>query len=146
MSGDPLAPTTLEILAGSPIGPADAPALPPPRPGRTAREALESTVAVALERQPCLVTFSGGRDSSAVLAVAIHVARREGLPLPVPITVRFSNAPGAGEPRWQELVIAHLGLGDWEVIELGDELDLLGPAAQRNLLRHGVRYPSNCAL
>ena len=47
---------------------------------RDPRRALEHVVREALLRPPCGVAFSGGRDSSAVLAVAAHVARRDGLP------------------------------------------------------------------
>ena len=53
------------------------------------RAALEAVVLRALLRPPCLVSFSGGRDSSLVLAIASDVARRHGLPLPVPATNRF---------------------------------------------------------
>src|ERR1700749_707865 len=61
-------------------------------PGVSAREALESVIRPALERSPCLVSFSGGRDSSAVLAAAAALARREGLPLPIPATIVFPAA------------------------------------------------------
>ena len=45
-----------------------------------------------LQRGPCLVSFSGGRDSSAVLAVATAVARREGLAAADPGHARGSRA------------------------------------------------------
>lgn len=92
----------------------------------------------ALQHPPCVVQFSGGRDSSAILAVAVGLARRAGLPLPVPQTIIF---PGGGESReddWQLLVIRHLGLTDWVRVDAGEDADLLGPAAQEVLLRHGV--------
>jgi asparagine synthase (glutamine-hydrolysing) len=54
------------------------------------RQALEQVVRNALQRPPCGVAFSGGRDSSLVLAVATHVARRDGLPDPLPITTNRS--------------------------------------------------------
>ena len=64
--------------------------LPPPNePDATPREALEGVIRNALLRPPCGVAFSGGRDSSAVLAIATHVARRDGLSEPVPITRVF---------------------------------------------------------
>jgi Asparagine synthase len=106
-------------------------------------EALEWEILPALLRPPCLVSFSGGRDSAAVLAVATMLARREGLPAPVPATNVFPAAPAAGETRWQELVIRHLGLSDWIRIEHGDELDLIGPYAERVLSAHGLLWPSN---
>lgn len=99
-----------------------------------------------LERPPCLVSFSGGRDSSAVLAVATAVARREGLDLPIPITLLFPAAPEAEESSWQELVVRHLGLTEWRRLTFHDELDLVGPVAQRVLRRHGVLWPHNTHL
>ena len=42
------------------------------------RQALDDVLRPALESGPCFVTFSGGRDSSAVLAAATDLARREG--------------------------------------------------------------------
>ncbi len=144
---DRLRPTPLEVACGVMLGPdAEAPSLPEPNPSTTPRQALEEAIRPLLERTPCLVTLSGGRDSSAVLAVAVHVARREGLPLPVPISVRFDQAPGTSEPEWQELVVRHLQLQDWEILEVGDELDLVGPRATRLLLRHGVRHPAHACL
>src|SRR5262249_39115635 len=96
-----------------------------------------------LRRGPCLVSFSGGRDSSAVLAVATAVARREGLPLPVPITHRFPAAAMTDESRWQEEVVDHLGLEDWIRLEGANELDAVGPVATASLRRHGLLWPSN---
>jgi asparagine synthase (glutamine-hydrolysing) len=95
-----------------------------------------------LERPPCLISFSGGRDSSIVLAVATAAARREGLESPIPITYRFPNAPDTDESDWQELVIRHVGPPDWIHHVLTDELDLIGPLACECLLRNGVVYPS----
>ncbi len=104
-------------------------------------EALESILLDALQYSPCLVEFSGGRDSSAILAVADKVARREGLPLPVPLTRIFPEAPDAGEGDWPDLVIRHLGLKDWIRLEIRDELDLLGPTAIDGLRRNGLLWP-----
>lgn len=97
----------------------------------------------ALARPPCLVSFSGGRDSSAVLALAVAVARREGFPLPIPATYRFAAAPGSGEGEWQEMVVRHLEVADWERIPLTSELDTVGPVAQAALRRLGVLWPFN---
>jgi hypothetical protein len=109
----------------------------------TPRAAMEQVVLEALQRPPCLVSFSGGRDSSAVLALAAHVARREGLPLPVPITNRFPAVPEADETDWQQRVVDHVGCEDWQRLAWTDELDLIGPYAQRVLARHGLAYPAN---
>jgi asparagine synthetase B (glutamine-hydrolysing) len=114
-----------------------------PDPSATALGALEAAILPALERPPCLVSFSGGRDSSAVLALATRVARREGLPLPIPATHRFPGAPATDETEWQEQVVRHLGLTDWLTLEHRDELDVVGPFARKALRRHGLLWPSN---
>jgi asparagine synthase (glutamine-hydrolysing) len=107
------------------------------------RAALERAVLRGLARPPCVVSFSGGRDSSAVLALAASVARREGLPLPIPATNRFPAVESTDESEWQERVVAHLGLEDWIRLEHEDELDCVGPVAQRVLERHGLLWPFN---
>lgn len=109
----------------------------------SAVEALRRSLREALGRSPCFVAFSGGRDSSGLLAMAVDVARREGLPAPVPLTMRFPGVPQADESAWQEQVIRHLGVTEWEVLALHDELDYVGPYAQRVLTRHGVLWPAN---
>lgn len=135
--------TPLEIASGVVVG-AD-PGTPPlpAYDGRSPREALEAAVLPALQRAPCLVAFSGGRDSSAVLALAAHVARRGGLPLPVPVTIRFPAEPETEEDDWQERVVRHLHLDDWHRESVTDELDIIGPFAKDALRRHGVPYPFN---
>jgi asparagine synthase len=145
LTGDSYLPTLLEIASGRLLGMEKRPELPDDQ-GRMPLEALCAAILPTLSPGPCFVTFSGGRDSSAVLAVAAHVARREGLSPPIPVTVRFRDTPGAGEPDWQELVIRHLGLADWHVLEVEDELDVVGPVATELLLRHGVRYPAHSSL
>ncbi len=100
----------------------------------------------ALRRPPCLVSFSGGLDSSFVLAVAARTARREGLPPPVPCTWRFVGAPRADESAWQERVLDAVPLPDWVVLEADDDLDLVGPVAQQVLARHGLLHPVNVHL
>src|SRR5438874_582354 len=52
--------------------------------------ALERACLPALERPPCVVSFSGGLDSSVVLAAAGRAARRAGLAEPIPVTHRFT--------------------------------------------------------
>ena len=81
-----------------------------------------------------------------LLAARPAIARREGLALPIPVTLRFEGVASTEESRWQELVIAHLGLQQWERIALGDELELLGPVAQSVLRTHGVLWPPNAYL
>ena len=105
--------------------------------------ALERAILPALLRPPCLVSFSGGCDSSAVLGVAARLARREGLPLPIPATNRFPEVSTSDESKWQELVVDHVGVDDWVKLEFRDELDAVGPIAGRTLRRHGLLWPFN---
>lgn len=137
-----LRPSPLEVACGLALG-GDPQADPlPPSPGDP-RAAFEASVVLGLLRPPCLVSFSGGRDSSCVLAAAMHIARRDGLDLPVPTTYRFARVPESEETDWQEKVIAHLKVDDWERIAVSAELDSVGPFAQEALLRHGVLWPFN---
>ena len=134
--------TGLEIAAGVPLPSVRA----EPGLARTTlepREALDRAVRRALERSPCLVSFSGGCDSSLVLAAAVRVARREGLPAPVPVTMVSRGEPAAEERAWQEEVVRYLGVDAWERVEVGEELDCVGPVARPLLLRHGVLWPPN---
>jgi asparagine synthetase B (glutamine-hydrolysing) len=137
--GPTLEVSAMETAWGYPIGHAPGP-LPPSRL-RDPRDALEDVVLDALRRPPCGVAFSGGRDSSAILATATHVARRESLPDPVPITLVFPDVVESQEGEWQELVVRHLGLDSWERLSIHDELDLVGPLATRHLVEHGVLWP-----
>lgn len=105
--------------------------------------ALEQAIRPALQRPPCLVSFSGGRDSAAVLAVAVRLARREGHELPVPATNRFPEVAQSEETEWQERIVRHLGLEEWIRLEHADELDCVGPFAREALSRHGLLWPFN---
>jgi asparagine synthase (glutamine-hydrolysing) len=111
-----------------------------------ARGALDELARRLLDEGPVTVSFSGGRDSSAVLALTTAVARREGLPPPVPVTFRFAGVAATHESDWQELVVSHLGLTDWVRLDLDDELDLLGEAATDCLEAHGLLWPPNTYL
>ncbi len=110
-------------------------------PGPSPAQVLESMLAPALARPPCVVAFSGGRDSSAVLAVASKLAAREGLEPPVAATLRYPGEHEAHEEQWQELVVRHLGIRNWVKIPAGDSADLLGPVAAGELRRHGLLWP-----
>lgn len=143
-TADALRPTRLEIASGLVIGELEgASALPEVARNLDPLTALEQALVPALEREPCLVAFSGGRDSSALLAVATRVARREGLPLPVPATYCFPDHPEADEGLWQERVLRWLKLPEWHRRTIRDELGLLAPIGQRTLLRHGLLWPAN---
>lgn len=117
--------------------------LPFDDPELTPLEALERAVLAGLERPPCCVSFSGGRDSSLVLAVATRVARERGLEPPVPVTNVVVGAPKSDESEWQRLVLRHLEVADWVRLRHEDELDLLGPVAAGVLRRHGLLFPFN---
>lgn len=131
----------LEIASGLVLGLEDEPQVAASRVAPLT--ALEDAIRPALERAPCLVSFSGGRDSSAVLATATALARREGLPLPIPATNRFPDVAEADESSWQERVVEALELEDWVRLEFGDELDCVGPVAAAVLRRHGLLWPFN---
>ncbi|PZF85491.1 asparagine synthase-related protein [Jiangella anatolica] len=105
------------------------------------RVALEDAIRPALLRGPCFVSFSGGRDSSAVLAVATALARRDGLPDPVPVTEVYPGVADADESEWQRLVVGHLKLTEWVRLPVSGESDLLGDGARASLLRRGVVWP-----
>lgn len=134
--------TWLELLTGwttgvDPRGPDILDADPVPDPVT----ALELALLRCWEHPPVYVAFSGGRDSSALLALATRVARREGLPEPVPLTQRFGTVAEADETAWQEQVVRHLGLSHWELLESGAELDLVGDVATTVLRTHGLLWP-----
>ena len=97
----------------------------------------------ALAHDPCVVAFSGGRDSSLLLAAAMRVARRRGRPKPRAFTLRYPGIDEVDETAWQEAVIRHLGVEDWERVEIHDELEVVGPVAAAQLQRHGVLFPAN---
>src|SRR5690242_14000691 len=105
-----------------------APAQHLPPPGRPV-EALRDIVRKALLAPPCFITFSGGRDSSAMLALASQVAEHEGLPAPIALTAEFPGAAQSVEREWQELVIRSVKVLEWIRRSYGDELDLIGPVA-----------------
>jgi asparagine synthase (glutamine-hydrolysing) len=121
------------------------PVPPPAGPHESPRAVLDRLLLAHLHRSPCLVAFSGGRDSSVLLAAAVAVARREGLPLPVPITLSYPDAADSDEAQWQRAVLDHLDLPDRIVLTVHDEHDPLGPVATPVLLRHGLVWPPNFA-
>jgi hypothetical protein len=141
----------LELAAGSVPGRRPGPGLAPtghrgrgakvsPRGGP--RAALERVLLPALEQRPCVVGFSGGRDSSAVLAVAVDLARREGLEPPIAVTNVYPALPETDESEWQERVLRHLGVEEWVRQEFDDEMDLMAPSALDSVRRHGVLWPA----
>ncbi len=114
-----------------------------PQGTETLRQAVEGAVRDAFECGPVAVSFSGGRDSSAVLAVAAHVAAAGGWRPPLPVTLVYPDEPASDEADWQDLVLQHLGLRERIVLEVHDELDLLGETATGALRAHGLLWPAN---
>ena len=134
--------TPLEVAAGTILDQPGGEIALPRAHHRHPADALVAAVLPAVSRGAA-VSFSGGRDSSLILAVATEVARRHGLDDPLPITLRFPGVAMADETGWQEEVVRHLGLREWTRIDVTTELDLLGPYATGALRRHGVFWPPN---
>lgn len=139
-AGSDFTPTPFEIATGVLFG--TSPVAPPVRPPGLPRPALEDLIRPALARTPCLIAFSGGRDSSALLAVTVELARREGWPEPIAITLEYESA-ATFEREWQDRVLDHLGLSERVRLKIADELDFVGPVAAEGLRRHGPMYPAN---
>src|SRR4051794_6385604 len=131
----------LEIASGIALGRPQPLSLP--GGGADPLAALEDVLRDALLRPPCVIGFSGGRDSSVLLAVAARVAGREGLEPPLPVTQTFPHLPETDEGEWQEVVVRHIGVQDWVRIAHRDELDIIGPLARPVLERFGPMYPMN---
>lgn len=111
-----------------------------------ARGALRTVLARLLTTGPVFVSFSGGRDSSAVLAVAVSVAREYGLPLPVPVTYRYPGVAGAAESEWQDLVLAHLGTTERLQVDITGQQRLLGQQARAGMAERGLVWPASANL
>ena len=148
----PLRPETLVTGRIFDVLPAPAPVADPPAlnlattPTDSPLTVLEAAVRTALRRPPCAVSFSGGMDSTLVLAVALRVARREGLPPPIPVSWRFPTVPRADESSLQDDLLDQLGVSDRLPWPVTDELDMIGPVASRLLSRHGPVFPANMHL
>jgi asparagine synthase (glutamine-hydrolysing) len=61
----------------------------------------------------------------------------------VAATLSYPDHPDADERLWQDRAVRHLGAREWVRLEVGDELDLVGPLAAAQLRRHGLRFPAN---
>lgn len=106
-----------------------------------ARRALRDVLRDIVGSGPVFVSFSGGRDSSAILAVATSVARELGSDLPVPVTYRYPGDPNADEDEWQDLVLRHLGVTEPLVLDITEQHRLLGEPAQASMARRGLVWP-----
>ena len=105
--------------------------------GLTPLAALEEAILPALQRPPCLVSFSGGRDSSGVLAAAVRAARRDRLAPPVPVTLRVSNAPMAEASVWRHQPVR----GGDGTAGASDSATCRGCAPRRHASLRGWRPP-----
>ncbi len=132
----------LEVTLGFVLGSPRLADEPPLRRGATPLQVLVGGLRETLSHGPCLVSFSGGRDSSALLAVALDTARREGLPEPVALTLRYPGIATADESAWQELVVRHLGVAEWERVLIDPpSSEILGPVASASLRERGLLWP-----
>lgn len=136
-----LLPTADELSVATLFGP-DPSAPPWPRVTGSIRAAIEDAVLAALKSPPCIVFFSGGRDSSVILAIAVDLARRLGLEEPIAVTNRYPGAPRSLEDDWQASVIRHLQFDRWVRIDRDGEHELLGEAAMKRIRKHGVLLPA----
>jgi asparagine synthetase B (glutamine-hydrolysing) len=104
---------------------------------RSLFEILISRITKRLDSRPCYVEFSGGCDSSLVLAAAVRACRRIDHDPPIPITYRYPLLPVTHENDYQDAMLSYLNMSA-TVFEITNEFDLLGPAAQRGLREFGV--------
>lgn len=136
--------TPFEAVVGLPLGGRARRVPSPPRPGARPLDALVVAISRTLRGGAPAVAFSGGRDSSLLLAVAAHACRVAGMEPPLPVTLCAPDALlEAQEDEWQERVLDHLGIRDWKRVQIVDELDLIGAYARPHLLRDGPFYPAN---
>ena len=142
--GNPAELSFLDIACGMPLG---CNRDRPPAPLRSSLDEFSARMfCSSLGRGRCFMPFSGGRESSMWLAMATTHARRHGHDDPVPITLRHPGLASPEQLKLQELVVARLGLADWERVEPDDDLDLIGPVAAAALRRTGPFWPPNAYL
>jgi asparagine synthase (glutamine-hydrolysing) len=150
LGANPLGLTELDVATGTVLGRVDASGVDAsgadhkrwPETDADPLEALFDEARRLLGRGRCVVAFSGGRDSSAVLAAMLHVARRDGFDDPVAITARWPGDEASDESSWQEHVAHLLDLRRWEILTPGTDFDLVGPLACGLLERHGLLWPA----
>ncbi|WP_168211868.1 asparagine synthase C-terminal domain-containing protein [Ruania zhangjianzhongii] len=134
--------TDTEVGVAAPLGSVAVVNDDPAADARTVRAALERAVTDAVSSSgPCYVLFSGGRDSSLILALATHAARQLGADDPVPVTAVYPGDEQADETDWQDLVLEHLGLTERLVLSVTDERSTLGELATTHLRRRGLVWP-----
>ena len=109
---------------------------------RDPRRAIDEATSSAFSRQQVFVSFSGGRDSSAVLALAVEFARRNGRPDPVPVILRYPGHDDADETDWQKMVLRHLGLSNEIVHERRTPQTYLDAEVKSSLRERGLLWPA----
>jgi asparagine synthase (glutamine-hydrolysing) len=62
--------------------------------------------------------------------------------MPIALTFRYANEPKTEESEWQELVVRHVGVDDWETLDMGTDHDVVGAPALEFLLSHGLVFPA----
>ena len=63
--------------------------------------------------------------------------------MPIAVTFRYEGEAETEEHAWQELVVRHLGVADWESLEIGTAHDVLGDEALRFIRAHGLAHPAS---
>jgi asparagine synthase (glutamine-hydrolysing) len=98
------------------------------------RELLDRAVAARLRAASrSAVFFSGGIDSSSVLAAAVRVAPRIGVAPPVPLSLVF-DAPESREGEYREALTTQIGVAGEEVVPDGfDVREYVAQAERRGL-------------
>lgn len=132
--------TSLEVASGVVVGQGDLITLAPS--ARDPIAVLRQKCVELLATPPCVVAFSGGRDSSALLALLVDCARSEGLDQPIAVTARWDEDQASSESAWQEEVIRSIGVTEWEILRPGTDLDLLGEEATTALSSRGLMWPA----
>jgi asparagine synthase (glutamine-hydrolysing) len=144
LGANPLGLTELEVATGTVMG-TDQRAPKLVDADEEPLAALFEVARVILAQGRCVVAFSGGRDSSALLAVLLQVARQDGFDEPLAITARWPGDEATDESAWQDHVARSIGLRHWEVISPGTDFDLLGPRSKALLRRYGLMWPAPVA-
>jgi hypothetical protein len=142
-AANPTGLTEIDVASGVVVGQDRGPDRPVfVHPGPDPMTRLGELAAELLAASPCVIAFSGGRDSSALLALFVDVARRQGLDEPIAVTARWDDDAASDERQWQEQVIGAIGAEHWEIIRPGDDLDLLGAEAVGALKGQGLMWPA----
>jgi hypothetical protein len=141
--GNPCGMTALDLATTSMLGREPRSPLPRAQADVPLDEVLFDVLEPALASGRCLVSFSGGRESSILLAAATSAARSRGHPDPIPATLRYPIPATTRDAKVQESLVARLGLHDWERVEIQDELEIAGPYSLRALREVGALFPPN---